>query len=140
MPSRGLFDIRFDLLEKVMDLSSLKHDTIASNLANANTPGFVAKDVVFEKKLQSILDSRDRGKLMTTNPRHLPEPFDPSGLRKASAEINPILDLAAGNDLNTVDIDRETSELARNQILYLANAEMLRRKFAYLRYSIQEGR
>lgn len=140
MPARGLFDIRFDLLEKVMDLSSFKHDAIASNLANANTPRFIAKDVVFEKKLQSILDGRDQGKLLTTDPNHMPKPFNPTALRGATAEIHPMLDLAAGNDLNTVDIDRETSELARNQVLYSANADMIRRKFAYLRYSIQEGR
>ena len=140
MPARGLFDIRFTLLEKVMDLSSFRHDAIASNLANANTPGYITRDVVFEQKLQEILDKRDSSPLALTDPRHLPKPFTSAALEHADGDTRPILDLAAGNDLNTVDIDRETSELAKNQVLYLANSDMLRRKFAYLRYSIQEGR
>jgi flagellar basal-body rod protein FlgB len=140
MPARGLFDIRFTLLEKVMDLSSFRHDAIASNLSNANTPGYIAKDVAFEQKLRAILDERDSPPLALTDPSHLPVPFAPATLEHADGDTRPILDLAAGNDLNTVDIDRETSELAKNQVLYLANGDMLRRKFAYLRYSIQEGR
>jgi flagellar basal-body rod protein FlgB len=96
--------------------------------------------VVFEQKLQEILDKRDSSPLALTDQRHLPKPFTPAALEHADGDIRPILDLAAGNDLNTVDIDRETSELAKNQVLYLANSDMLRRKFAYLRYSIQEGR
>ena len=140
MPARGLFDIRFTLLEKVMDLSSFRHDVIASNLANANTPGYIAKDLVFEQKLQAILEKRGPSPLAQTYPRHLPEPFTLATLEHSDGDTRLMLDLAAGNDLNTVDIDRETSELAKNQVLYLANSDMLRRKFAYLRYSIQEGR
>lgn len=140
MPSRGLFDIRFTLLEKVMDLSSFRHDAIASNLANVNTPGYIAKDVVFEQKLQEILDRRGPSKMALSHPRHLPGRFNPALLELADADTRPLLDLSAGNDLNTVDMDREMSELAKNQLLYLANSDMLRRKFAYLRYGIQEGR
>jgi len=122
MPARGLFDIRFTLLEKVMDLSSFRHDAIASNLANANTPGYIARDVVFEQKLQEILDKRDSSPLALTDPRHLPKPFTPAALEHADGDTRPILDLAAGNDLNTVDIDRETSELAKTRFSTLQTA------------------
>lgn len=140
MPNRSLFDIRFNLLEKSMDFMSMRHDIVASNLANINTPGYISKDLSFEEKLRSIMDHKGPSKLILSNPRHLPRPFTPELIEDAKPVIKNRLDKSAGNDLNTVDLDVEMAKMVKNQLLYSINAEVVRRKFGYLRYSIQEGR
>lgn len=57
-------------LKKVLDVSSLKQKVIASNIANASTPGYKPKDIDFEKELKTFLNqSKTNGK--RTNPAGL---------------------------------------------------------------------
>ena len=43
------------LMKRSLDAAALKQRTIASNIANINTPGYQRKDVVFAEKLQEKL-------------------------------------------------------------------------------------
>ena len=45
-----------------------------------------------------------------------------------------------GNDGNTVDVDKEMTEMAANQIVYRATIEILNRQLGMLRYGINGGR
>ena len=55
------------VLEKVLAHHSLRHDVIASNIANANTPGYTAFDLV----LRSRLDQAAPLAVRTTETRHM---------------------------------------------------------------------
>lgn len=58
-----IFDKMFmqnDVLELAMKGSEYKNQTILNNIANADTPGFKAKDVQFEGILKDAIDTYDR--------------------------------------------------------------------------------
>ena len=66
------------VLEKVLAHHSLRHDVIASNIANANTPGYTA----FDLALRTRLDEAAPLLVRTSDSRHMSsERLDESGSR-----------------------------------------------------------
>jgi len=124
-----------DLLEKVMDLRQMRHELIASNIANANTPGYRSKDISFEKQLMSAVSTGDAG-LMRTHKNHLPQSAEFSSIRPEM--ITPAYK-NINNDLNSVDMDAELMKLSRNNVLYDAMVRILRKKMEGIEYAIREG-
>ena len=56
-----------DLLHRALDASNLRQETVSSNIANVNTPGYKAKRVEFESLLKDAMDGTG---LQRTNERH----------------------------------------------------------------------
>ena len=140
--SRSLFPTTVDVLQKNMDLRLSRHHVLTSNIANAETPGYVAKDVTFEAELsEATLRSegaaQDKTGLRRTHARHfpmsLPQVRDVQGMVTASLSDD------IGRDLNTVSIDQEMSKLTTNNFHYNASAELLSRMLDQLKRSISEG-
>src|SRR5215475_3584432 len=77
---RDLFSSTLDVLHKTLDLRQQRHTVLASNIANAETPGFIAKDVRFEEALQAGATPPQPSPLRQTHPEHCP-----SCSRRASA-------------------------------------------------------
>ena len=50
---RDFFSSTLDVLHKTLDLRQQRHTVLTSNIANAETPGFIAKDVRFEEALRA---------------------------------------------------------------------------------------
>ena len=117
----------------------VRNNVLTSNIANAETPGFLALGYDFEKQLQELAAPTGALKLKANDPKHLLNGFTKaSGEMKADVYVRP--QESIGNDGNTVDVDKEMSQMAENQILYRATIEMLNRKIGLLRYAIQGGR
>lgn len=105
---------------------SQRHVAIASNVANADTPGYRAVDLSFGRQLEQA-----RMGLATTHPGH----------RNGSAGLagRDALAWSGGlprRDGNDVDIDREMAKLAKNQIEYQFLARRLSSQFGKLREAI----
>jgi flagellar basal-body rod protein FlgB len=118
-----------DLLTKFLDVQSLRSQTIAGNIANADTPGFVAKEVDFQDFLkeaarESALPPYQQSKLAMTN--------QPRVLEQSARAI--------GMDGNTVDTGREMAELAQAGSSFNFGAKMLQSRLRLLRMAIKEGR
>ena len=129
----------FTLVKKTLDFRSQRQDLLASNIANKDTPGFKAEDMVFEKSLKKALHAEEPGALKTSDPRH----FDgrqtpPLNLVEAQRihSASPFPDF----DGNTVDLDREMAKMAENQLMYNASIRMLTHQFRMLKTAITEGR
>ncbi len=105
-----------------MNYRAFRQEIISSNIANVDTPGYKAKEALFEQELDSRLG------LKTTNRNHL---------RKSPTEsMFPVKDdpfSRIGNDTNTVDIDREMMKLNQNQLLFDASAEIIQTKLQELK-------
>ena len=108
----GMFNSNFYTLKVAMDVSMLRQKVHAHNIANAETPGYKRKYVVFESILQRVLDER-RIKLETTNPRHI------KGFYESARPIIMVdRSTTYRNDGNNVDIDREIVEMVENGLRY----------------------
>jgi flagellar basal-body rod protein FlgB len=106
-----------DFLARLLDVTSLRHEVIAQNVANVNTPGFRRQDVQFEEFLSAAL-----------------------GAGKDAAQATPkvVTDMAAvaRNDGNSVDIDMEMGTLTKNSLLYKTYAQILVVQLAQMRSAI----
>ena len=127
MPIKSLFGKTYQVLERSVDITKLRHGVIASNVANVGTPGYKAKDLDFDKALEDALEKRSID-LKRTHPLHLGNP------RWGSADYEITHADQAG-----VDIDRAMTRLAENNLRYQAGIEALLRKFSGLKYAITEG-
>lgn len=124
----SLFDKNIDLLSKSMDMQLLRHSVIADNIANAETPHFKARRVDFEKELERAVEAQENG--ITGASR---------GIASAEPVVYEDAVSESGQDLNTVDMDREMAELTKNDVKYSAAVQAMTQKFALLKYAIQEG-
>ena len=136
----NLFSSTLDVLHKTLDLRQQRHTVLASNIANAETPGFIAKDVRFEEALRAAATPPQPPPslpLMRTHPEHLPLIHPTSiGNVQGTLVVTPSDDI--GHDLNTVSIDREMAKLATNTLHYDASAEILSRAFDQLKRTVSE--
>ncbi len=136
--SINLFDKHLTLLERSIDLRVKRNDLLASNVANQETPGYRAQDLVFEKQLDKALYSDEPGPLKTTDPRHFDgmqrEPLETvEGDRINSFNPDPRM------DGNTVNLDNEMAKLAENQLMFQAMTKAINWKFRMLKSAITDG-
>lgn len=139
MDDNVLFGSTLDLAAKALNLRSRKHDLIVSNLANADTPGYKAFDLIVEESLKKQEGNASNVKITQTNPGHMPS------ARTGGSGITPnIIQLPEQDNLrgdgNTVDMDREMATLATNQLLYRASAQIVSKKFQGLKNVITGGK
>ena len=120
----------FPLLEKSLYYRQIRADLISSNIANADTPFYKPRDIRFEEALEEEkekLYNQDNKKLelARTSPMHL-EPKD------IDDTFKPIVFIRDGhlqrNDGNSVDIDVETTEMAKNAIAYNATVAAIKKE------------
>lgn len=121
------------LLNKALDVYSLRQRTISSNIANVNTTGYRKKEVKFEEVLQAQMRKRLSG--LRTNENHLPV----GSLR--AREVRPrVLESVSDEQfsgVNNVDIEQEIVEQVKNQIRFMYASRLASGKFAALRASIK---
>jgi len=110
----------FGLMKKSLDVYTRQHEAIAENIANANNPDFERVKTDFSNLLHENLDRT----LKTTHERHIAGPESPE--RKG----------LAGGKKEEIDLSREMSELAENQIRYDFAARVLRKNYQLLNMSI----
>ena len=113
----------FDYFERGLSAANLRHEVIADNLANINTPNFKRSRVVFEEILAKELYGEEGNKLplVRTHDKHLPvAKFEPA---QARVERDDSTTMRVDN--NNVDIDMEMASLAKNQLYYNALARQL---------------
>ena len=119
------------LAQEALDYRSLRRDIIAGNIANASTPMYRPKDINFEQMMANKADeifNRNRKMeldLALTNPNHLLPLEDLDKNRSTFFYRDGHL---ARNDGNSIDLDIETSEMAKNDIMYQALVGALRKQ------------
>jgi flagellar basal-body rod protein FlgB len=108
-----------DLLQAGMRVEAVRQKTIASNIANIETPGYRRFDVKFEELLLKALKSPDRTPIGEIEP----EIFQPRD--------TPIR--ANGNDVN---MEAEVGKLVKNSLRYRAYVRLMQKKFAQIEAAI----
>lgn len=119
------------IMQKALTGAWLRHEVLANNIANSDTPGYKAARVSFEDYLYDAL--RPRIRLAVTNPMHVRERYpDTIAVTLDTTSFTP--------DGNSVDIDREMAEVSANAYYYTAVSRQLTAEFSLLRRAITEGR
>ena len=106
-------------LERFLELTTDREQTIAGNMANVDTPGYHTRDVNFKQTLLSASSTGDE------------------------AELTPVVSRVHGllerPDGNNVDLDRESMLLAQAQLQYQLGAQLVKSNFHQLLSAINGG-
>ncbi|MEN1966881.1 flagellar basal body rod protein FlgB [Lentibacillus sp. N15] len=129
-----LFGGTFRTLENSLDYATVKNRTIANNIANADTPNYKTKDVAFKHILTNELKGSIEAK--RTRPEHLPF----KDTLHNDYRIVTKNKTAYNHNRNNVDIDKEMSELAKNQLYYQGMVDRINGKFHNLQTVIRGGK
>ena len=121
--------------QQALGLRAARQELLASNVANADTPMFKAKDIDFSSVLQEKLSSKASAtSLSSTSPMHINTNKD-NGIGNNILYRVPLQPSADGN---TVDMDSERTRFADNSIKYDASLTFISNQFRMLLSAIQE--
>jgi len=122
-------------LGREMTRAVQRQSVAAGNLANAETPGYRAKEVQFAEALAGQLEGQGAVlQPLATHTRHLGGGADGEGV------LRDVEGLAARRDGNTVQMEREMLALSRSGTDFASAQTVLAAKFRLVRYAINEGR
>ncbi len=130
-----LFDPILGSVHTVLDLRMKQHALTATNLANADTPGFKARMINFEDLLPRVMAEQDRAALMRTHDQHLVG--SGSG---AEPEIEELEAPPWSIDGNSVVPEREAARLSSNATMYTGLTRGLGKRMAILKFAAANGR
>ncbi len=102
-------------LERYLDILAARQKVVASNIANADTPGYQTQDIDFQQEFRSLI----------------------AGGAPAVREVSG---LETRHDGNNVSLDREARLLAENAMRFNLATNLMRSQIRAVRSAIQEGR
>lgn len=111
-----------------LSLREQRNGLLASNIANAATPHYKARDFNFEDALKAQLGG---GAMQATNTRHFSVGGSADGAVGFREAVNPSL------DGNTVELAVEQMEFAENTVRYQASLTLLNRRITGLMTAIR---
>ncbi len=131
--------LRFN--EAALSLRSQRQQVLASNIANADTPNFKARDIDFASALQSVMTrtTPPAGVLSTTAPAHIGEVGQSADLLPDGTPLQYRTPAQGSADGNTVDMDVERNQFADNAVRYEAGITMINMQIRGLMAAIQGG-
>jgi len=121
---RNLIDQSFAFQEKALQVRGYRQQLLASNIANADTPNYKARDIDFKKVLQMAQSGQGMA-MAQTSARHLDGGSD-SGI----AGIKPMYrnSVQPSIDGNTVDMNVEQAQFAENSMYYMTTLQFINGK------------
>ncbi|ACM34533.1 flagellar basal body rod protein FlgB [[Acidovorax] ebreus] len=117
---------RLDFHGSALLLRSERQRAIASNIANADTPGYVARDFKFADAMRAVNEAHNPSPLRSqsvSDPRHIPLPAAASG--SSDSTLGYALQTQPSLDNNTVDMDRERAAFVDNAVRYEATLRFI---------------
>lgn len=122
-------------LRTAANLRTYRQELLASNIANADTPNYKARDIDFKSAFANALSDRaNAGALTKTDPRHL---SGAAGNAPYGAKIMYRTEYQGAVDGNTVNMDIERSAFTENAVQVEAALTFLRLRFAQLQAAMQ---
>ena len=103
-----------NVLNKVLDGAALRHQALAANIANVNTPGYRRKDVPFMNELKSAIESRS-----------------PDAINKVTPQVRE------DKNMTPIRLEAEFAAMSQNHLLYVSSADLISRQFDRLRSAIR---
>jgi flagellar basal-body rod protein FlgB len=97
-----------------MDLLSARQKLVASNVANADTPGYRTQDIDFQAEFLNAAGGQPR--------------------------VSEVNDLPVKNDGNNVSLDREARLLAENALRFQVASQLIKSQIRAVRSAISEGK
>ena len=121
-----------------MKFREMRQEIISSNVANAETPGYKAKRLEFEKALARALDVDGQLTIKVEDEKHYNvgggsfENLEPEVIEDPNGVVNE-----SGNTVNRED---EMARMAQNKIMYDALVQLTNKKLGMKKYILNSER
>jgi flagellar basal-body rod protein FlgB len=116
-----------------LDLRAQRTEVLSSNIANADTPNYKARDFDFAQALRgAIAGTQQKVAMSRTDASHL----SGRGLRELPVGLQYRLPTQPSIDGNTVELDRELGQFSDNALRYQASLSFLNQGISTLRTAI----
>ncbi|MEA1914296.1 MAG: flagellar basal body rod protein FlgB [Campylobacterota bacterium] len=119
-----------DLLYDRLSVRSDQQKIISGNIANINTPNYKTQKLVFDDELSKVQNKNDLA-LRVTHSNHIA--FEEVKSNKSSSRIVEVKGLEEQNDGNNVNLDKQMSEMSKNQIAFNAIQASVKKDAAWLK-------
>lgn len=126
------FDSALGIHADALKIRSQRAELLASNLANADTPNYKARDIDFKSALKMASSDQSSG-MQTTHSNHIQS----SGGMFASPAVQFRNAMQDSLDGNTVDEQVEQAQFMQNSVQYQASLDFLGGKFKGLLTAIK---
>ncbi len=110
-------DNSIKLLSKIMDICSYRQKILASNIANADTPNYKAKDINFQEELKKADEGSSSTYTVIEAPTTMPN-----------------------RDGNTVNIEVEMTKLTETLLMFNSSVQLLSKRITMYKDAIKGGR
>jgi flagellar basal-body rod protein FlgB len=130
-----------DFQSKALVLRAQRQSVIASNIANADTPGYVGRDINFKEAMSAATGGESQTISLastsdgTTDPRHIALQASTSSL--GSLALRYTTQTQPAMDGNSVDMDRERANFVDNSVRYEATLRFINGQAKTLLSAIQ---
>lgn len=128
-----------DVLRERMSWLSARQDILSQNVANADTPGYSARDlkpVDFEKVLKESTDSSQfQGGLTVTDPRHISVSSDTMSSSAGGSDSDSNVETTD----NSVSVEEEMMKVADTQTQYQAATDLYAKAVSMMRTAIDRS-
>jgi len=124
----GISGATGEVVMLALDAANLRHQAIANNIANANTPGYVPLKVNFEEQLTAFRRAMDGSEADASSALHGVKSFIEEDLA------------AAGSGASNVMLDMEVVKLSQNVVHYQSLLRALNNQLSIISSAINEGR
>ena len=127
-----LFGTVTEGLGAALDLYQARHQVLAENIANSETPGYRARDIKFADELAAALTPPEKGEKTPGDPKSLSGPIHVEPSIDTDATIKP--------DGNSVAVDVQVGRLSENAFKIQALTQILSGRYASLKRVIDGGK
>src|SRR3954470_16968065 len=112
----------YETAKKMMDVTALRHEAIASNISNLETPNYKRIDLSpsFETELKQALSSGNTDQVLSLNPA-------------LSIDANAV---SQNHDGNTVTLENELLEMNQNTMAHALESQLVTGEMLKLRMAI----
>ena len=113
-----------DFQGQALNLRSERQRLIASNIANADTPGYIARDMDFSRALREATGTLQPARMLAVSQAgHIA--IGGNGSVVSNASLSYATAAQTNLDRNTVDMDRERASFADNSVKYEASLRFI---------------
>ena len=125
----------FDFQQRALGLRAYRQQVLASNIANADTPNYKARDFDFSSALKGAVAGRQAGGGLPVGRTHHAHISGNAG--GGAVELKYRVPAQDSADGNTVDMDVERSEFSENALHYQAGLAFITHQFKTMLSAIQ---
>ena len=131
----------FGFMQQAIALRAQRQEVLSSNIANADTPNYKARDFDFKTAMTNAMDQRSlqlpNTSLELTNSRHIPG--EATSASSSDVDMMYRLPYQPSLDGNTVDMDMERVQFADNTMHYESSLQLLSTDMKTMLQAIQQS-